>query len=291
MRRFSKAVAVLSIALAACLVATTAQAQTTQQLDVVTVGDSYASGYGAGSYDPSSGFCLRSSNSYSNKIVAQLQQAGRLSSFVDVSCAGATTDSALAQLGALQSTTDLVLVNIGGNDAGFAWLTKLCTEGECQGPVIDQFESALPAVWDKISKFLREVARRAPNAQIRLVGYGEIVAASANTPSQSIDPICGLFSATERQGLQRAQASLDLALRMGSSTAKLYGVDVSYVSPYYVAGLVRGEFLDHSLCDTGVSWYNGAQALLPPFGNGDGSVFHGNAAFHQAIAGLILPTI
>ncbi len=291
MRRFSKAAVALAVLATACIAVPTAEAQTVQKLDVVTLGDSVASGFGAGQYDPSSGLCFRSGNSYSHKVAQQLQQAGRLGSFVDVSCAGATTDSALAQLGALQESTDLVLANIGGNDAGFATLATLCLQGECQPPSEQELKSIKMLVWNKVSTFLRAIARRAPNAEIRLIGYGEIMAGPANVAASPVDPICGLFSANERMGLQRFQAELDTALSGGAATARLYRVKVSYLSPYYIPGMMRWTFKDHSLCDTGASWYNGAQALQPPFGNGDGSVFHGNAVFHQAIAGLITPTI
>jgi len=89
----------------------------------VALGDSYSSGVGAGSYISSSGDCDRSTNA-----AAYLWNAAhKPASFAFNACSGATTDDVLAnQLGSLNSSTSLVSISIGGNDAGFSSVITKC---------------------------------------------------------------------------------------------------------------------------------------------------------------------
>ena len=89
----------------------------------VALGDSYASGVGAGSYTAESGSCNRSTNAYPAVWAATNAPA----SYVSVACSGATTTSVLnSQLSALSSTTTLVSVTVGGNDVGFSSIMTTC---------------------------------------------------------------------------------------------------------------------------------------------------------------------
>ncbi|MCM2580141.1 GDSL-type esterase/lipase family protein, partial [Streptomyces meridianus] len=89
----------------------------------VALGDSYSSGLGAGSYDSASGDCKRSNASYPALWAANNAPA----SFSFTACSGATTDDVLAgQLGPVNSSTGLVSMSIGGNDAGFADVMTTC---------------------------------------------------------------------------------------------------------------------------------------------------------------------
>src|SRR5258708_34832393 len=71
----------------------------------VALGDSYASGLGAGAYDPASGSCDRSAYAYPEQWAA----ANAPASFTSVACSGATTSDVLSsQASALSQATPLV---------------------------------------------------------------------------------------------------------------------------------------------------------------------------------------
>lgn len=96
------------------------------ELDYVALGDSYAA---MGSTDAElrgPEFCLRASDNYPSHVAAD----GRISAAADVSCQGAQIPDLMeprptgsadipAQLDALETSTDVVTLSIGGNDLGF----------------------------------------------------------------------------------------------------------------------------------------------------------------------------
>src|SRR6476620_11005745 len=103
--------------------ATANAASSVQAVDYVALGDSYSSGVGSGSYDSASGDCKRSTKAYP----ALWANANSPSSFAFTACSGARTDDVTAgQLSPLNSSTDLVSISIGGNDAGFADVMTTC---------------------------------------------------------------------------------------------------------------------------------------------------------------------
>jgi GDSL-like Lipase/Acylhydrolase family len=87
----------------------------------VALGDSYASGTGAGNY--TGGSCKRSANAY-----PQLWANSHApSAFTFAACSGAVTADVLnSQISAVTADTALVTVEIGGNDAGFADVMITC---------------------------------------------------------------------------------------------------------------------------------------------------------------------
>src|SRR5436853_7198089 len=102
------------LVLCACVLVPAATAAALPQY--VDLGDSYSSGVGTRVFYSESGSCYRSPEAYGPKIAAA---RGYALSFQ--ACSGAkTTDVNSSQLGALSSTTALVTITIGGNDAGFS---------------------------------------------------------------------------------------------------------------------------------------------------------------------------
>src|SRR5882757_565247 len=92
----------------------------------VALGDSYSSGVGAGSYDSASGSCDRSTKAYPALWAAAHSPA----SFAFTACSGAkTADVVRSQLGPVNSSTGLISVTVGGNDAGFADVMTTCVLG------------------------------------------------------------------------------------------------------------------------------------------------------------------
>ncbi|MBE9500008.1 MULTISPECIES: SGNH/GDSL hydrolase family protein [Streptomyces] len=165
------AVAVL-LGLSSLTGAASASAEEAAATGYVALGDSYSSGVGAGDY--SGGDCKRSAHAYPNLWNA----ANSPSSFDFTACSGARTDDVLAgQLGPLSSSTGLVSISIGGNDAGFAdTMTTCVTQGEsaCLARVQearDYVENTLPG---KLDGVYDAIAQRAPAAKVVVLGYPHI---------------------------------------------------------------------------------------------------------------------
>ena len=158
----------------------------------VSLGDSYV----AGPLIPvqSGGLCLRSSQNYPSLTAAALGL-----SLADVSCSGATTAEMTAaqtddgltvnapQLAAVTSSTAVVTLGIGGNDIGFTGIIETCAEDSLTNPFgspctghytsggTDQLAADITATGPKVAAVLTEIHRLAPNAEVYLVGYPDIL--------------------------------------------------------------------------------------------------------------------
>lgn len=137
----------------------------------VALGDSYSSGVGADSYISSSGDCLRSTKSYPYLWAA----AHSPSSFAFTACSGARTGDVLAgQLGPLNSSTGLVSISIGGNDAGFADVMTTCvlnSDSGCLSRIATAkayVDSTLPGQLDSVYS---AISAKAPAAHVVVLGY------------------------------------------------------------------------------------------------------------------------
>jgi GDSL-like Lipase/Acylhydrolase. len=111
------------------------------KLSIAILGDSYSSGVGGGLY--SGGWCFRSPNSAGNLYAARLRARGVNVTVKDSSCANSQTEHVTEsqrsnmmgssssvinrpQIEAISSSTDLVIMTMGGNDIGFGNLLKTC---------------------------------------------------------------------------------------------------------------------------------------------------------------------
>ncbi|MEU2257723.1 SGNH/GDSL hydrolase family protein [Nocardia xishanensis] len=154
----------------------------------VAMGDSYAAGVGI---EPmvSSRLCSRSAVNYASLVAWELAAA----EFRDVTCGGADVgDFAAPQIGmtgrteapqydALSADTTLVTVGIGGNDIGLARLAVGClnpTRREGYSCAASSNSDGTDVYADKIREFtgtygevIEEIRRRAPRAEIVMVGY------------------------------------------------------------------------------------------------------------------------
>ncbi|MEU9123017.1 SGNH/GDSL hydrolase family protein [Streptomyces sp. NPDC048506] len=148
-----------------------ASAQLPTATGYVALGDSYSSGVGAGSYDSASGSCKRSTKSYPALWAASHSP----SSFAFTACSGARTgDVVNNQLGPLNSSTGLVSVTIGGNDAGFADTMTTCAlqgESACLARVAkarNYVDTTLPGRLDAVYD---AIGAKAPAAHVVVLGY------------------------------------------------------------------------------------------------------------------------
>ncbi|TJZ43483.1 SGNH/GDSL hydrolase family protein [Streptomyces piniterrae] len=148
-----------------------ASPQLTEATGYVALGDSYSSGVGAGSYDSSSGSCKRSTKAYPMLWKA----ANTPSSFSFTACSGARTGDVLnGQLGPLGSSTGLVSITIGGNDAGFADTMTTCAlqgESACLARVAEAVEYVDTVLPGKLDTVYSAISAKAPAAHVVVLGY------------------------------------------------------------------------------------------------------------------------
>ncbi|HMQ27382.1 MAG TPA: GDSL-type esterase/lipase family protein, partial [Acidimicrobiales bacterium] len=158
--------------------------------DYVALGDSYTSGPLIPDQTGQPLGCLRSSRDYP-RLVAQALGL----SLTDVSCSGAETpDMANAQgvtpgpnppqFDALSADTDIVTVQIGGNDIGFSEIIQNCIAiipltAVCQPDYVrngtDQISQRIAATAPKVAAVLQGIRQRSPNARVYVVGYPAIL--------------------------------------------------------------------------------------------------------------------
>ncbi len=161
----------------------------------VALGDSFTAGPLILPQDSAVPGCLRSDVNYPTLIAPSLPQPA----FRDVSCSGARTrDMAAAQdvepdpdnppqLHALDGSTELVTLGIGGNDIGFTEIAETCVRlalGDPNGSPcrdhytaggVDQIQARIAALRPRLRTVLDEIVRRSPRARVFVVGYPAIL--------------------------------------------------------------------------------------------------------------------
>jgi lysophospholipase L1-like esterase len=223
--------------------------------EYVALGDSYASGAGAGSYVD--GSCRRSSNAY------PALHGENFPSFRFVACSGATTKSLKNQFRALSPATTLVTITIGGNDLGFVDVMTTCTlngDSSCRkraAKAVKFIHEQLPARLDGTYATIRTAA---PNAQLVVLGYPRLF-----TPNDQ----CRTLSKAKRQVLNDAADQLS-----GVASAAAERAGARYVD-------VREAFADHGVCSA-QPWLN---ALVSPTEDSYHPNKAGQAAYLRALTG------
>jgi lysophospholipase L1-like esterase len=266
-------------------------------LQVTAIGDSYAAGTGAGDYEPGTeGVCWRSANSASTLVAAKLQQStGRKVTFTNRTCSGAEIKDLSqpfkgepAQLDSLTPGTDLVLLTIGANDVDFADFGGLCVQSDCAGAPTQAELQKMPALVRDLTGLLTTIHARSPRATIVLSGYGQQLSTAPNAQGVTLDPICaaGVITDDERKDGNTVSAAIDLSLRAAVLAATLHGARTDFVSPYAWPGQVRPEFANHSLCQSGASYYRGLDALAAGQ-EGSDAVLHLNKPGQVTMATLV----
>lgn len=141
-----------------------AAATTAGRPGYVALGDSYAAGVAAGSYDPASGDCHRSTRAY-----PALWAAGHPGGdFLDLACGGADTAAVLSgQLPRLPAGTAMVTLTVGGNDLDFSdavvdCLQPLTTEGRCTQALDHAAELLHDQLPGRLDRLLGAIGQAAP---------------------------------------------------------------------------------------------------------------------------------
>lgn len=205
-------------------------------VNYVALGDSYSSGVGAGSYLSDSGSCKRSTNAYAYLW----KNAHAPSSFKFVACSGAKTGDILnSQLSALDATTTLVSISVGGNDAGFADTMQTCVLGsdsDCVNAVNTAKNYATTTLPGQLDKVYSAIKAKSPNAHVVVMGYPHIYKVGGSC-------IFGIGD-TKRAAINGAADTLDGVLAKRAANAG------------FAFGDVRSIFNEHEICGSLTTWLN-----------------------------------
>ncbi len=225
----------------------------------VGLGDSYSSGVGTRDYSYDSSSCQRSPYAY-----APLIGAAKGYSLTFAACGGATTsDVKSSQVNSLSSTTNLVTITIGGNDAGFSSVMTNCAAYyfTCQSAIntANSFiANQLPGLLDSTYDAIRS---HAPNADVVVLGYPRLFTSSGTLCNATV------LTSSHEQELNQTADSLDSVI---SSRAAAHGF--TYVDP-------RNAFSSHEVCSSS-EWLNGLSNPLS-------ESYHPNQAGQAEFATLI----
>ncbi|MEU5721613.1 SGNH/GDSL hydrolase family protein [Micromonospora sp. NPDC047738] len=225
--------ATLTMSLATALasvfaLATPAQAASTVRY--VALGDSYASGVGAGN---ESGSCRRSPNAYPSLWAT----ANAPASYTFVACSGATTTSVRdTQLGYLSTSTTLVSITVGGNDVGFSDVMTTCVvygESACIAAVNAAEDKARTELPPKLNNLYQAIRARAPSARVVVIAYPVFY---------RIDTYCPGLSDTSRTKINEGINLLDDITKNAA------------VQNSFAFADVRPIFRGNELCAYGEKW-------------------------------------
>jgi lysophospholipase L1-like esterase len=224
---------IASVVTAAAAVIALANPASAASVNYVALGDSYASGLGTGSYDSASGSCKRGPLAYPALWAA----AHSVASFKFVACSGARTSDVLNnQVSSLATSTTLVTLQVGGNDAGFTDVITTCTFGSDQDCVnrVNQAKAyvanTLPGLLDNVYGTVRS---KAPSAQVVVLGYPRIY---------KVPGSCSVgMSDTKRAAINSGSDALHATISARAGAAGFGYVDV------------RGAFTGHEICSS--SWW------------------------------------
>ena len=252
------AAAVLALCLPVGFAAAPAMAAKPAPVVYDALGDSYGSGYGVPPYLDA---CGRSAAAYAVQIDGRMRI--ELDDFA--ACAGATTAGLLAtQLTALDATTSLVTLSIGGNDIRWGDVVGACvTQGDlaCAGAVqatTGVIRNVLPGL---LHSTYAQVAAAAPNAHVVVTGYPRL-----------FSPEYGSYLAASPAEQQAMNDGADLLNSVIADVAHQHGFQV-------VDGTRR--FLDHGV--------NAPEPWL--LGLSDPGRFHPNVDGYEAYAAAVTSSV
>ena len=230
----------------------------------VALGDSYASGVGTRTYISGSGSCQRSTKAY-----AYIDAARIGANLTFVACSGAkVADVTANQLPSVTSSTNIVSVQVGGNDAGFSSVITECAKpswlGDCTSAVAGAqtiINNTLPG---RLNTLYSSIRSRAASAQVVVVGYPRLF--------NGTDCNAGTFFSPDE--MTRLNATADLLNSKLQASASAAGF--TFVNP-------TSAFIGHAVCGS-PEWING---LSNPISES----YHPNVTGQAAYANLVQPAL
>jgi lysophospholipase L1-like esterase len=200
------------------------------------LGDSYSAGVGTRVFYEESGECDRSPDAYGPKIAAA---KGYTLSFQ--ACSGAKAPEVdEKQLGTLSSTTSLVTITIGGNDAGFSNVMLNCAlyYFTCASAISESEEFAKNKLPGVLETTYKDIRAKATTAQVIVLGYPKLFTKEGTTCNFNF-----LTSGNEKK-INEAAEKLDAVVKARAEAMKF-----SFVNP-------TSAFESHAVCAS-EEWLNG----------------------------------
>jgi lysophospholipase L1-like esterase len=219
----------------------------------VALGDSYSSGTGTRDYSLNSG-CQRGPYAYPALIKAHRANTN----LTFVACSGAKTGDVLAnQVQSLSTSTNVVTITIGGNDAGFSSVITACAAPlvSCNSNITNAqsyINNSLPGALNSVYS---QIKSRAPNARVVVLGYPRIF--------MNVDCNAGTFFSTDE--MTKLNTTADMMKNVIAGRAAAYGFTFKDAIP---------PFIGHAVCSS-TEWLNG---LSNPVGDS----YHPNRAGHSS---------
>jgi lysophospholipase L1-like esterase len=202
----------------------------------VALGDSYSSGTGTRSYTLDS-TCQRSIYAYPY-LVAQARPNTNLTF---VACSGAqTADVMNNQVSSVNSSTNIVTITIGGNDAGFSSVVTQCAlpwPWSCDSNITNArnfISNTLPGRLDTVYNAIRS---RSASATVVVLGYPRLF--------MGVDCNAGTFFSTDE--MTKMNATADLLRDVTRTRATAHGFTFKDAIP---------GFTGHAVCSS-TEWLNG----------------------------------
>lgn len=187
----------------------------------VALGDSFSAGAGLAPYDDAR--CGRSPRAYPNLV--RFTGPARVEV---IACEAARVAGVAAQADATTWGDDvgLVTVTVGGNDVGFVdffaacGLRPACFEQPYGGyDTLDAWSAARrQALGPELTALLADLRRRAPEAQVVLLGYPQLLPEVLG-PGPGCDVLGLAFDAGERRALRQGTDALNATLAAAASAA------------------------------------------------------------------------
>jgi lysophospholipase L1-like esterase len=224
------------VGLAALMIGMLIPAASAAASQYVDLGDSYASGVGTRTFYSESGSCKRSPEAYGPKIAAA---RGYTLSFQ--ACSGAkTTDVNANQLGTLSSSTALVSIAIGGNDAGFSNVILNCAlyYFTCGGAINEANSYIATKLGGVLDTTYNNIRSRATTAHVVVIGYPHLFTDTGSTCNANF------LTGSNEKKLNETGDKLDAVIK---ARAEAHGF--TFVDP-------RSAFKAHEVCAS-EEWLNG----------------------------------
>jgi lysophospholipase L1-like esterase len=248
------------------------------EIDYVALGDSYSAGPLVTTVRSDPSGCVRSTDNYPAFLAGWLA----VESYRDVTCSAADTsdlrrrqqviggESVAPQLDALSAETDLVTLGIGGNDFGIFSSLVGCAPADaraCPPGLQQRLLRDAGRVEARVERAVRQVSERAPEAEVYVVGYPQVLPAEDG---------CSAVPLPEGQLETAASVArrLNDSLRAGAESAGASYVDLDEASE------------GHDVCAGRDAWINGPEMRL-----GVAAPFHPLLAGMRGVAEEVFGTI
>lgn len=244
-------------------------------IDYVALGDSFSAGPFIGTMRPDPEGCARSRDNYPAFLADWLE----VSTYTDVTCSAATTADLSSpmvmfngattgpQLDAVTAETDLVTLGMGGNDFSIYDTLIRCRAGAAADCPVATLRADVAKVAGNIARAVRRVREAAPEADVYVVGYPDIL------PTEGTCRAVG-GSAEVLQPVTEVASLLNDSLRRGADRSGATYVDIEAVSE------------GHDVCAKGRAWVNG-----PRFRAGVAAPFHPKINGMRAVAAEVYRTV